>query len=179
MRIVYSCLICRNLTTGENPVCTKDHQLWRYRSQDERLLAAYPRDTCFDYIPSAVALDPGVSSPSAGEAIDATAVPNTTMCCWQEAEDAQFDEDGLGACRGAWWGFVLTVALFGLTFMFSELLGLLSVNAKVGLIGLFIAAVAGWRAYHLFQTWRDWKGYLTLIVPGVLTFAWSIFAWGW
>lgn len=179
MRIVYSCLTCKNLVNEIIPACSKGKHLWLYRSTDERLLAAYPQDACFDYIPAAVALDPSASSPGVGEANDAAAVPNTTMCCWHDAEDGQFDEDGFGPFRGAFNGFMVTVVLFGLLFVAAELHSLLSVNAKVGLAGLFIASCAGFRAWHLFQTWRDWKGYLTLIVPGVLTFVVSIVAWGW
>lgn len=97
----------------------------------------------------------------------------------QHDEYLDGDADGMGAFRGAFHGFIVTVALFGVLFIVAELHDILSVNAKVGLAGLFFASLAGWRAWHLFQNWKDWKGYLTVIVPGVLTFAWSLAVWGW
>ncbi len=89
------------------------------------------------------------------------------------------DQDGFGAFRGAFNAFVITVALFGVIFVAGEITGALSVNAKVGLAALFMAALCCWRALHLFKSWRDWRHYGVWAAILFTAFAWSLIAWGW
>lgn len=89
------------------------------------------------------------------------------------------DDDGLGAFRGVNWALLMMLVLAGALFAAAEVMGAVSMSARVGIASGGVAALAGWRCMYLFQGYRDWKPAAFVAVTFGSICAWSLLAWGW